>query len=120
MPWQETDPVDQRSRFIDAYLAAGFSVKELCERAQVSRTTGYKLKRRGLIKRRRPRYRPEHRGVVPPVTTAPNDLWTADFKGHFRTHTMRSRDRRRAPTTAPPCVAIPRSCPLSTTRAPTW
>jgi hypothetical protein len=23
--------------------------------------------------------------VVPPVTHAPNDLWTADFKGHFRT-----------------------------------
>ena len=157
MPWQETDPVDQRSRFIDAYLAGGFSVTELCERAQVSRKTGYKwierydaegraglhdrsraphhcphrieatvaalilgarrkhpdwgpgklldwlaprhpeftwpavstagdlLNRAGLIKRRRPRYRPEHPGVVPPVTHAPNDLWTADFKGHFRT-----------------------------------
>jgi transposase InsO family protein len=23
--------------------------------------------------------------VVPPYTTAPNDLWTADFKGHFKT-----------------------------------
>jgi hypothetical protein len=22
---------------------------------------------------------------VPPITTQPNDLWTADFKGHFRT-----------------------------------
>lgn len=157
MPWQETDPVDQRSRFIDAYLAGGFSVTELCERAQVSRKTGYKwierydaegrtglrdrsraphrcphrvdgpvadlilsarrkhpdwgpgklldwlaprhpdvewpavstagdlLKRNGLIKRRRPRYRPDHPGVVPPVTAAPNDLWTADFKGQFRT-----------------------------------
>lgn len=42
MPWQETDLVDQRSRFIDAYLAGGFSVTELCERAQVSRKTGYK------------------------------------------------------------------------------
>jgi transposase InsO family protein len=157
MPWQETDPVDQRSRFLDAFLAGGFSFTELCERAQVSRKTGYKwiarydaegragladrsraphhcphriepavaalivsarrkhpdwgpgklldwlaprhpdvewpavstagdlLKREGLIKRRRPRYRPEHPGVVPPVTHAPNDLWTADFKGHFRT-----------------------------------
>jgi transposase InsO family protein len=157
MPWQEMDPVDQRSRFIDAYLAGGFSFSELCDRAQISRKTGYKwldrydaegraglrdrsraphccphridravadlilsarrkhpdwgpgklldwlaprhpevtwpavstagdlLNRHGLIKRRRPRYRPEHPGVVPPVTTAPNDLWTADFKGHFRT-----------------------------------
>ena len=157
MPWQETDPVDQRSRFIDAYLAGGFSFTELCERAQVSRKTGYKwlarydaegraglgdrsraphhcphrieaavaalilsarrkhpdwgpgklldwlaprhpdiewpavstagdlLKREGLVKRRRPRYRPQHPGVVAPVTQAPNDLWTTDFKGHFRT-----------------------------------
>ena len=157
MPWQETDPVDQRSRLIDTYLAGGFSFTELCARAEVSRKTGYKwvarydaegraglrdrsraphhcphriepaiaelilaarrkhpdwgpgklldwlaprhpelewpavstagdlLKREGLIKRRRPRYRPEHPGVVPPVTQAPNDLWTADFKGHFRT-----------------------------------
>ena len=28
--------------------------------------------------------RPSTRGV-PPTTQAPNDLWTADFKGHFRT-----------------------------------
>jgi len=33
-------------------------------------------------RRRRPHYHP---GVVAPVTHAPNDLWTADFKGHFRT-----------------------------------
>jgi putative transposase len=26
-----------------------------------------------------------HPGAVPIVTTAPNDLWTADFKGQFRT-----------------------------------
>ena len=26
-----------------------------------------------------------HPGTVPIHTTAPNDLWTADFKGHFRT-----------------------------------
>ena len=32
MPRQETDPVDQRSRFIEAYLAGGFSVTELCDR----------------------------------------------------------------------------------------
>jgi Homeodomain-like domain len=27
----------------------------------------------------------EHPGVVPITTAHPNDLWTADFKGHFRT-----------------------------------
>jgi hypothetical protein len=48
-------------------------------------TAGDLLARRGLVKkcrRRRPHYHP---GVVAPVTHAPNDLWTADFKGHFRT-----------------------------------
>jgi len=43
------------------------------------------LKHAGLIKPRRQRYRATHPGVVPPNTHAPNDLWTADFKGHFRT-----------------------------------
>jgi hypothetical protein len=27
----------------------------------------------------------QHPGVVPIATTAPNDLWTPDFKGQFRT-----------------------------------
>ncbi len=36
-------------------------------------------------KKRRRRRPPHHPGVVPPVTTAPNDLWAADFKGQFRT-----------------------------------
>ena len=39
----------------------------------------------GLVKKRRRRRPPHHPGVVPPVTTAPNDLWAADFKGQFRT-----------------------------------
>jgi len=48
-------------------------------------TAGDLLARRGLVKKRRRRRRHRHPGVVPPITTAPNDLWTADFKGHFRT-----------------------------------
>jgi transposase InsO family protein len=48
-------------------------------------TAGDLLARRGLVKRRRRRRRYAHPGVVPPLTRAPNDLWTADFKGHFRT-----------------------------------
>jgi transposase InsO family protein len=48
-------------------------------------TAGDLLARHGLVKKRRRRRRHAHPGVVPPTTTAPNDLWTADFKGHFRT-----------------------------------
>lgn len=43
------------------------------------------LARRGLVHKRHLRRHPVHPGVVRPVTDAPNDLWTADFKGQFRT-----------------------------------
>lgn len=43
------------------------------------------LKRDGLVRPRRRRRRVVHPGVVPLHTTGPNDLWTADFKGHFKT-----------------------------------
>jgi putative transposase len=43
------------------------------------------LARRGLVQKRHPRRKPLHPGVVRPTTDAPNDLWTADFKGQFRT-----------------------------------
>src|SRR5216683_2827656 len=39
----------------------------------------------GLDKKRRRRRHYQHPGVVPITTVHPNDLWTADFKGHFRT-----------------------------------
>jgi len=48
-------------------------------------TAGDVLKRHGLVKPRRRRYHAAHPGVVAPTTRAPNDLWTADFKGEFRT-----------------------------------
>jgi putative transposase len=48
-------------------------------------TAGDLLARRGLVKKRRRRRRYQHPGVVPATTRRPNDLWTADFKGHFRT-----------------------------------
>jgi transposase InsO family protein len=48
-------------------------------------TTAELLARRGLVRRRRRRRPQQHPGVVPIVTHAPNDLWTADFKGQFRT-----------------------------------
>ena len=43
------------------------------------------LARRGLVAKRRRRRPHHHPGVVPPTTEAPNDLWTADFKGEFKT-----------------------------------
>jgi putative transposase len=157
MPWQETDPVGQRARFITDHRHGLYSMAELCARYGVSRKTGYKslarydaggrpalrershaphacphrisdavaellcaaraahptwrpaklldwlrprhprvawpavstagdlLARRGLVKPRRRRRAPVHPGVVPPTTDAPNDLWTVDFKGQFRT-----------------------------------
>jgi transposase InsO family protein len=47
-------------------------------------TVGDLLVRRELVKKRR-RRRHVHPGVVPAVTHEPNDLWTADFKGQFKT-----------------------------------
>jgi putative transposase len=43
------------------------------------------LARRGLVHKRRRQRPSRHPGVVRPTTSAPNDLWTADFKGQFRT-----------------------------------
>jgi transposase InsO family protein len=48
-------------------------------------TTSDLLARRGLVRKRRRRHPHQHPGVVPISTAAPNDLWTADFKGQFRT-----------------------------------
>ena len=48
-------------------------------------TAGDLLKREGFIKKRVRRTRHLHPGVLPVVTRAPNDLWTTDFKGQFRT-----------------------------------
>ncbi|HRN54223.1 MAG TPA: integrase core domain-containing protein, partial [Gemmatimonadaceae bacterium] len=48
-------------------------------------TAGAILKREGLVQPRRKRSPRTHPGVVDPVTDVPNDLWTADFKGQFRT-----------------------------------
>jgi len=48
-------------------------------------TAGDLLAREGWVKQRVRRRRHLHPGVVAPVTKHPNDLWTSDFKGHFRT-----------------------------------
>ncbi len=48
-------------------------------------TIGELFTREGLIKKRVRRTRHLHPGVVRAAAEHPNDLWTADYKGHFRT-----------------------------------
>jgi transposase InsO family protein len=48
-------------------------------------TVGDLLVRRGLVRKRRRRRHHQHPGVIPVHTAQPNDLWTTDFKGQFRT-----------------------------------
>lgn len=55
------------------------------ERWPAASTAADLLARRGLVQHRRRRRSPVHPGVVRPDTAAPNDLWSADFKGQFRT-----------------------------------
>ena len=52
-------------------------------------TAGDILKRQGLVKPRRRRRRSPHPGRPQLAIRSPNDLWSTDFKGEFRT-----RDRR--------------------------
>ena len=55
------------------------------ERWPAASTAADLLARHGLVQKRRRRRLSVHPGVVRPTTAAPNDLWTADFKGEFRT-----------------------------------
>ena len=48
-------------------------------------TVGAILKRHGLVTPRRRRRVATHPGSVPLTTTAPNEVWTADYKGQFKT-----------------------------------
>ena len=48
-------------------------------------TAGAILDRHGLTKPRRSRRPPKHPGSVPLVAETPNAVWTADYKGQFRT-----------------------------------
>ena len=66
MPWQQTDRVNERLKFVAAAESGAESMTELCLRFGISRKTGYKLLRRyesdgpgGLHDRRRaPRSHP--------------------------------------------------------------
>ena len=163
MPWRETCPMDERKKFIDAWLENDAQVAELCRQHGVSRRTGYKwiaryrqrgeeglkdrsrapnvhpnavtpgvaslliatkqtfpdwgpkkvvgwlalknlgvelpavstageiLKKAGLVKPRRIRRRATPFGEPFQDCCAPNDVWCADFKGHFALRGGRER-----------------------------
>jgi len=157
MPWNRTDAVNERLRFVSAYLDGLFTMTELCARFGVTRQTGYTLIERyhadgleglkersrapkhcphrmseehasllldfkrshlnwgprkirsclmerypdlvlpaastigelfvhhGLVKHRRARRKVTHPGSRPLEAETPNQVWTADFKGQFKT-----------------------------------
>lgn len=47
-------------------------------------TTGDILKRHGLVASRKRRVNRSHRGAGTLTTTAPNEVWSADYKGHVK------------------------------------
>jgi putative transposase len=68
MPWHESDVMDQRCKFVVAYMNEQFTMRELCERFGISRPTGYKWVRRyrsegvsGLRERSRAAHHCPHR-----------------------------------------------------------
>ncbi len=158
MPWLETDPVNERKRFIVEAQGGLFSHAELCRRHDISRRTGYKwldryetegpdglldrshrpascphatephvleaaiqlrksrkvpwgagkirsrlltlhpdwsvpservihkhFEREGLVKKQRRRRGRPHPGRPTAPFDAPNSIWSADFKGQFKT-----------------------------------
>jgi len=48
-------------------------------------TIGELFKKHGLVKPSRRRRKPHHPGFQPVQLTTPNQIWTADFKGEFKT-----------------------------------
>lgn len=158
MPFTESTRMDERYRFVQAYLSKLYEMSELCERYSISRPTGYKwlrryesegieglrersrkaqhcphrmseamakelltlrrakplygarkilkglhrrkptlilpsrsavnalFKREGLVQARRARNRaPSNNSATKACASRPNELWTVDFKGQFRT-----------------------------------
>lgn len=156
MAWTETNPVNERRRFLADHASGHWTMVELCDRYGISRKTGYALVRRfalegksafeersraprscphrtsekleamivaerkarrwgarkvfpvladrhpsivwparstvdeillrnGLVEPRRRRTRWDHPGSGPARASEPNEVWTTDFKGQFRT-----------------------------------
>ena len=92
---QTTDPavvaavVAARARFPEwsGHKIVQWLARQAPERAWPSRTTAYEiLRRRGAVRARRRVVRaPIRRVAVLALATAPNEVWTTDFKGEFLT-----------------------------------
>ena len=156
MTWAETNPVNERRRFIQDHGSGQWTMSDLCARYGISRKTGYArlqrfreegelalddrsraprscphrtsdevealiiaerkkqrwgarkllrvlrgrhpavqwparstisdiLERNGLVTPKRKRRKWDHPGAAPARASAPNELWTTDFKGQFKT-----------------------------------
>ena len=46
MPWHETDPVNERLKFVAAHQSGRQTLTELCRKFRISRKTGYKILKR--------------------------------------------------------------------------
>jgi len=76
MPWKESCAVDERHRFMEAFLKGDYPMTELCERFGISRKTGYKWRDRhaasglaGLAERSHAPHRPAH-ATAPEIVNA--------------------------------------------------
>jgi len=78
---QDADKCGWGARKVLARLRARHPELELPARSTVFDI----LERHGRVRHKRRRRHYKHPGVVPIETQAPNDVWTADFKGQFRT-----------------------------------
>lgn len=95
MPWSEVSVVDQRRRFIQEGPARHehprwgpkkllwLVAERLDDELPAPSTVAGWLKRNGLVAARRRRPQRPHPGQPHGQATAPNALWTIDFKGHF-------------------------------------
>src|SRR5918996_115177 len=95
MPWQERSAMDDRESFVADYLTEMWTMTELCACYGISCKTGYKWVDRYRVggrpaladRSRRPNGPPRAAprvGDVLTIPTAPNHVWTTDFKGEFR------------------------------------
>ncbi len=98
MPWSQTSPMDQRTQFIAVLEArrrhpswGGKKLLALVHQRHRNWDLPHRstvcdiLKRHGMVPKQRSRRRIGHPGKPTSSILAPNDLWSADYKGQFKT-----------------------------------
>lgn len=90
MPWRETHPMDQRQQFVREAVRRHEELSRRPHRSpEAAEAAVLLLKRHGLITSPRRRRALGHPGRPMSPMTEPNAVWTADFKGQFRTRDER-------------------------------